>query len=119
MNKLGERIRELRGARGLSQAKFAQWLGVTGAAVSAYENGVRLPSYGVLLKIARLFHVSTDDLLGAGKRHTLDVTGLTPKQRSAVQEMVAAYELSNRCAQLLGQDDQYSRVLAELGLDRE
>ena len=63
MIELGTRIKALRTARRMTQAEFAERINVTKSAVSAYENGSRLPSYDVLIKIARLFKVSTDNLL--------------------------------------------------------
>ena len=45
MKDLGERIKEYRTSMKMTQADFACRLGVTGASVSAYENGTRLPSY--------------------------------------------------------------------------
>ncbi len=64
----------------MTQADFASRLGVTGAAVSAYETGNRLPSYEVLVKIANILGVSTDALLGrqSADRVVVDVTSLTP-----------------------------------------
>ena len=61
---LGNKIKALRNGRNIKQAEFADLLGVTKSAVSSYENGTRLPSYEVLIKIARIFRVSTDYLLG-------------------------------------------------------
>ena len=49
MNRIGERMREYRRSIKMTQADFASRLGVTGAAVSAYETGNRLPSYEVLV----------------------------------------------------------------------
>ena len=60
----GEKVRALREAKGLSQVQFAELLGVTKGMISAYETSVRMPSYKVLIRIARLFGVSTDYLLG-------------------------------------------------------
>ena len=73
-------------------------LPVTGAAVSAYENGNRLPSYEVLVKIANILGTTTDALLGrqGTGRVTLDITDLTPRQRSLVQEMVEEFAAGNR-----------------------
>ena len=58
MNRIGERMREYRRSIKMTQADFASRLGVTGAAVSAYETGNRLPSYEVLVKIANILGVS-------------------------------------------------------------
>ena len=90
MNRIGERMREYRRSIKMTLADFASRLGVTGAAVSAYETGNRLPSYEVL--------VSTDALLGrqSADRVVVDVTSLTPRQRSLVQDMVEEFAAGNR-----------------------
>lgn len=98
MNRIGERMREYRRSIKMTQADFASRLGVTGAAVSAYETGNRLPSYEVLVKIANILGTTTDALLGrqGTGRVTLDITDLTPRQRSLVQDMVEEFAAGNR-----------------------
>ena len=89
MNHLGEKIKRYRNSIKMTQADFADRLDVTGAAVSAYENGTRLPSYDVLVKIANILNVTTDELLGRMKldKESLDVTELTVEQRKNLSEM--------------------------------
>ena len=61
---LGRRIARLRRDRGLTQVELAERLGVTQPAVSDYENDdIRLPA-DVVIQIARILGVSTDELLG-------------------------------------------------------
>lgn len=92
---VGSRIKELRKSRRITQAEFAERLGVTKSAVSSYENGSRLPSYDILIKIARIFNVSTDHLLGFDVRSFVDTTGLTPSQLATVQDIVTTYRQYN------------------------
>ena len=72
---IGLKIKELRTERHMTQIEFAERLGVTKSAISSYENGSRLPSYDILLKMARIFKVSTDTLLGNADENaiTLDI----------------------------------------------
>ena len=81
MNSIGEKIKEYRTSIGMTQQDFAYRLGVTGASVSAYENGTRMPSFDVLIRIANILGVTTDDLLGRKKAGVivLDITDLTYK----------------------------------------
>ena len=74
--------------RGLSQVHLAELLGVTKGIISAYETSVRMPSYKVLIRIARLFGVSTDYLLGLECREGIDTSGLNGRQRELVAELV-------------------------------
>ena len=52
---VGSRIKELRVSQKITQNDFASRLGVTKSAISSYENGSRLPSYDILIKISRIF----------------------------------------------------------------
>lgn len=61
---LGARIRELRNKRGLTQSQLGDMINVTKASISGYENGTRNPDKETLIKLADIFHVSTDYLLG-------------------------------------------------------
>lgn len=64
---LGDTIRDLRQGAGLTQSEFATMLCVSQGAVGNWENGARQPDYDILLRIAGIFHVSTDYLLGLTK----------------------------------------------------
>ena len=105
MNRIGEQIKQLRRSRKLTQSEFAERIRVTKSAVSAYENDTRLPSYDVLVRIARLFHVSVDLLLGYNDRVTLDVTGLTQEQINTIQDVVDTYKEYNRMREALGETE--------------
>lgn len=61
---LKARIGEARNRKGLNQAELAHLAGVTPAAISQIENGLRVPTIPVLHKIARVLEVSLDYLAG-------------------------------------------------------
>ena len=73
----GNKLKSLRTSKHLSQEKLAQRLGITKSMVSAYETSMRMPSYEVLIRIARFFNVSIDYLLGIKENESISVTGLT------------------------------------------
>lgn len=104
-NHIGNHIRALRLARSMTQEDFSNRINVAKSTVSAYENGSRLPSYDVLVKIADLFHVTTDNLLGRSSVYMLDVSGLTAKQRNTVQDVVTTYQAYNRLHRLWAGED--------------
>lgn len=58
------RIKELRKARKMSQAVLADILGVTRSTVSMWEIDKSEPDADMFVRIADLFGVSTDDVLG-------------------------------------------------------
>ena len=66
---LGARIAALRRRDGLSQAQLAKQLQVSASAVGMYEQGRREPGAEILVKLAKVFSVSTDYLL-TGQVHT-------------------------------------------------
>jgi transcriptional regulator with XRE-family HTH domain len=61
---LKRRIVEAREKRGLTQAQLAGKAGITPAAISQIENGLRVPTIPVLHKIAAVLEVSLDYLTG-------------------------------------------------------
>lgn len=62
---LGENIRNLRKARGYSQETLAQELNVVRQTVSKWEKGLSVPDADMLEKMAGIFEVSVDALLGS------------------------------------------------------
>ena len=61
---LGKRIVEHRKRLGLTQDALAEQLGVTAQAVSKWENDQSCPDITMLPKLADIFGITTDDLLG-------------------------------------------------------
>lgn len=60
----GQRIRELRIEKGLTQTQLAEQLGLTQKSVSKYELEQLDLSTELVIKISRFFEVSADYLLG-------------------------------------------------------
>ena len=83
-----DRIKQLRIQKSLTQEQIAKRLWVTKSTISAYEMGTKYPSLDMLIKLAAMFNVTTDYLLGVDKRRQIDVTGLTPKQIEIVDNIV-------------------------------
>lgn len=59
---IGNKIRELRKQKNISQDVLANYLGVTFQAVSKWENGTAMPDAALIPAIASFFKVSTDEL---------------------------------------------------------
>jgi transcriptional regulator with XRE-family HTH domain len=62
MKTIGNKIKELRRSKGMSQKDIADKLGVTSQAVSKWENDGSLPEMTMLPDIASLFGIQIDDL---------------------------------------------------------
>lgn len=67
---LGEKIKELRKKKDISQEVLAQYLGVTFQAVSKWENGTTMPDVAIIPAIASFFDVSTDELFNFDRMKT-------------------------------------------------
>ena len=86
----GNRLRALRIGKGWTQEQLSTRLGVTKSVISAYETSLRYPSYDILIRIAALFGVSSDYLLGIEAAQTLDVTGLSNEHVELVRKIIDA-----------------------------
>lgn len=84
---LGKRIAFHRKRLSLTQDALAERLGVTAQAVSKWENDQSCPDITMLPKLADIFHVTTDELLGMEPKavHTAEVIAELP-EADAVEE---------------------------------
>lgn len=74
----GTILKQLRLSTGMTQKEVAEKIGVTKSVISYYELQERTPSPEILVKLASMFNVTTDYLLGIERdsSSTLDITGL-------------------------------------------
>ena len=84
----GYRLKNLRQQHHLTQTQVANRLNLSKTSISGYENIVKTPSQDVLIKLAGLYRVSTDYLLGLDDEEMISVEGLTRQQRRLVEELV-------------------------------
>ena len=64
---LGDKIKELRKSKGITQEQLSDMLNVSSQAVSKWETGATNPDLALIPDIAKLFDVSADELLGIEK----------------------------------------------------
>jgi len=67
VNNIGKKIRELRDEHNVGQQRLAELLEVSRPTISQMENGDRKISADELIKLSKIFNVSTDILLGLKK----------------------------------------------------
>tara|TARA_B110000908_G_C10257715_1_gene456786 strand:+ start:2205 stop:2543 length:339 start_codon:yes stop_codon:yes gene_type:complete len=72
MLNIGNKIIELRKIKGWSQAQLAEAINASRDIIGKYERNDNLPSIEMALKIAKIFDVSVDYLLGEGKHASFD-----------------------------------------------
>ena len=96
---LNQQIRTLRSVRGMSQVELARRLGVTKQSVSNWENDNIQPSIEMLKKLADIFSVSTDYLLGLEKEEFIDVSGLPSGVVTHLRQVVEDFRILKREAE--------------------
>ena len=75
---LGDKLKSARIQNNLSRKVVAQRIGVSVSMVGLYESDVRQPSLFILIKLAAIYKVSVDYLLGieTNKQNVLYLDGL-------------------------------------------
>ena len=89
---LNKRIYELRLSRNWTQVQLAYKLGVTKQTVSNWENDNIQPSIEMLIKISKIFDVSTDYLLGLTPTNYINVDGLPLPFVSHIVQIIEDYK---------------------------
>ena len=81
----GERFGRLRKQKGLTQEELAQKIGLSGQAVSKWENDASMPDVSLLVELSEILGVSLDELLG--KEQNLPKV-VPPEERKNINDMV-------------------------------
>ncbi len=89
---VAETIKTLRKKNNLSQSSLAKKLNVTRSSVNAWEMGISVPSTALIVKLAKLFQVSTDYLLGIKESATLDISALNEKETMILYELIGYFK---------------------------
>lgn len=92
----GNTLKELRTQNGMTQQQLATQIGVSKSVVSYCELQERTPSPEILLKLASIFHVSSDYLLGIEKNNVLDVSGLEAEDIAVLNSMITLLRKKNQ-----------------------
>ena len=88
---LGERICILRANLGWTQVELANRLGVAKQTVSNWENGNIQPSIEMLIRLANLFNVTTDYLLGLDNIPRLSMEDIPADVVAHISQLVDDY----------------------------
>ena len=77
----GDRLKELREEKEMTQEELGKLLNVSRQTISGYEAGAIEPSIANLVKLANIFNVSLDYILGRTKeRHNLNLENKKNKE---------------------------------------
>lgn len=100
---IGNKIKQLRKQRGITQEELANNIGVSFQAVSKWENGIALPDITLVPTLANYFSVSMDELFDFSLQQMKDEIGKItdeackfresdpPKSRSILEDGLKAY----------------------------
>lgn len=88
---LGQRIYELRTAYGWSQVELAKRLGVAKQTASNWENDNIQPSIDMLVRLSKLFNVTTDYLLGLEADPRISVAGIPQSMVAHISQLIDDY----------------------------
>ena len=97
------KLKEIRKLKGISQAKLGKLIGVADTVISKYERKICDPSIENLIKMADIFGVSVDTLVGHDAK-ILDMENLDDNRKYIINKIV--YELDDiQVAKLIGYMD--------------
>ena len=112
MYDFGLRLRELRELHKLSQEQLGKKVDRSKSVISNYENNIKIPSVDILTKMACIFHVSLDYLVGIDKHEMIATDGLSEHQKELVQLIMAEFK-ENR-SKVVGLTDRQQEILNRL-----
>lgn len=88
-------LRGLRLSANYTQQQVASLVGVSKGMISAYETGIRQPSFEVLIKLSDVYKVSTDFLLSHKSQCDYSLDGLTEEQVETVLKIIKEMKKAN------------------------
>ncbi|HEY0683002.1 MAG TPA: helix-turn-helix transcriptional regulator [Steroidobacter sp.] len=93
---LGAHIAQLRKERGMTQAELARAIGVSQQAVFAYELGDRRVSVLILTRIAKVFTVRVEELIGLARPVGIRKGRLSPRAMRHAERLQALSKTQQR-----------------------
>lgn len=97
---LGEKLKSCREKSGYTQTFISEKLEVNKATLSSYESGRRKPDYETLTKLADIYEVSIDYLLGRSIHHKLTARDTEEMTKEAKEWMRMFNELPEESREL-------------------
>ena len=85
---VGKRIALLRKEKGITQEGLAEMLGVSGQAVSKWENDQTCPDISLLPQLAKVLGVTVDELLSGPQEPVSAVRLLPEEERKNIRDMI-------------------------------
>lgn len=125
-------LKRLRTRKKLSQEDMATYLGITRQGYSKYENEKSEPSFQMLMRIADLFEVSIDELIGYSSANrgdpdnedteTLNLLGISPEEfdsLTAYQQEALDWAANNDYLQFKNKSDNIMDMIERIEIAYE
>ena len=97
---MGTKIKDLREKAGMTQTELADKLGLSKSVISAYEKGIRNPSFKVLPLLAQIFNVTELYFFEKGEWKnqpvTVDISDLNVNQQRMIISLVNEFRENNK-----------------------
>jgi transcriptional regulator with XRE-family HTH domain len=99
-------IKELREQHKMSREQLGRRIDRSKSVISSYENNIKIPPLDILTKIAVIFNVSLDYLVGIDKTEMVSIDGLTEQQKQLLQTIVFEFKDKAKAADGLSERQQ-------------
>lgn len=111
----GVRMQQLRINHHMSQETLGRKLNRSKSVICGYENNIRIPPLEVIVKMAVIFNVSLDYLVGIDKKEIISMDNLDEEQKRIIQSLLKEFrDNSNRH---LGLTENQQNILTKLHVE--
>lgn len=93
---IGETIRSLREKAGFSQSELARRLSVTRSSVNAWESGLSAPTAVYIIELAKIFHVTSDYILGLDTSNQLNISDFSETEIKILYSLADYFNSTRR-----------------------
>ncbi len=91
----GLTLKNLRKKKKLSQEQVAKKLNLTKSSISGYENNIITPSIDTIRAFSVLYDTTSDYLLGLEKKESIEIDGLTQRQRDIIETLILEFKTTD------------------------
>lgn len=91
----GMTLKKLRNKKRLSQEQVAKRLNLTKSSISGYENNIIMPNIDTIRAFSMLYGTTSDYLLGLEKKESIEIDGLTPRQKDIIETLILEFKTTN------------------------
>lgn len=95
----GMTLKKLRNKKRLSQEQVAKRLNLTKSSISGYENNVIMPNIDTIRAFSMLYGTTSDYLLGLEKKESIEIDGLTQRQKDIIETLILEFKTANAQAE--------------------